>query len=32
MIQHNPANGRIKDAYFVYLREARRRNDGSIDG
>jgi integrase len=32
MTKHNPANERIKRAYFVYLREARRRNDVSIDG
>ncbi len=32
MTKHNPANERIKRAYFVYLREARRRNDASIDG
>lgn len=32
MTKHNPANERIKRTYFVYLREARRRNDASIDG
>lgn len=32
MSKHNAANERIKRAYFVYLREARRRNDASIDG
>lgn len=32
MTKLNPANERIKRAYFVYLREARRRNDASIDG
>jgi integrase len=32
MTKHNPANERIKRAYFVYLREARRRNVASIDG
>jgi integrase len=32
MAKHNPTNERIKRAYFVYLREARRRNDASIDG
>ena len=32
MSKHNPANERVKRAYFVYLREARRRNDASIDG
>ena len=32
MMKHNPANERIKRAHFVYLREARRRNDASIDG
>ena len=31
MTKHNPANERIKRLYFVYLREARRRNDASID-
>ena len=32
MPKNNPANVRIKHAYFHYLREARRRNDASIDG
>jgi hypothetical protein len=32
MPRNNPANVRIKHAYFHYLREARRRNDASIDG
>jgi integrase len=32
MTKHNAANERIKRNYFVYLREARRRNDASIDG
>jgi len=32
MARNNPANVRIKHAYFHYLREARRRNDASIDG
>jgi integrase len=32
MTRHNANNERIKRAYFVYLREARRRNDASIDG
>lgn len=32
MPKHNPANARIKHAYFHYLREAKRRNDASIDG
>ena len=32
MIKHNAANERIKRAYFIYLREARRRNDASVDG
>lgn len=31
MAKHNPANERIKRAYFIYLREARRRNDASVD-
>jgi integrase len=32
MTKNNPANERIKRIYFVYLHEARRRNDASIDG
>jgi integrase len=32
MTTHNAANERIKRAYFIYLREARRRNDASVDG
>lgn len=28
----NPKNERIKRAYFVYLREAKRRNEASVDG
>ena len=32
MTKNNPANERIKRTYFVYLREARRRNDASVDG
>ena len=32
MTKHSPPNERIKRTYFVYLREARRRNDASIDG
>ena len=28
---HNPLNERIKHQYFGYLREARRRNDASVD-
>ena len=32
MTKHNPANERIKRAYFTYLREAKRRNEASIDG
>ncbi len=32
MTKHNAANERIKRAYFIYLREARRRNDASVDG
>lgn len=32
MPKTNPANVRIKHAYFQYLREAKRRNDASIDG
>lgn len=32
MTKLNPANERIKRVYFNYLREARRRNDASIDG
>ncbi len=32
MTKTNAANERIKRAYFQYLREARRRNEASIDG
>lgn len=32
MAKYNPANERIKRAYFIYLREARRRNEASVDG
>lgn len=32
MTKHNAANERIKRAHFTYLREARRRNDASVDG
>jgi len=32
MTKHNAANERIKRAHFIYLREARRRNDASVDG
>lgn len=31
MAKNNPANERIKRAYFIYLREARRRSDKSVD-
>ncbi|MBX9614458.1 MAG: hypothetical protein K2X25_02570 [Caulobacteraceae bacterium] len=31
MAKNNPANERIKRSYFIYLREARRRNDKSVD-
>lgn len=31
MARNNPANERIKRSYFSYLREARRRNDKSVD-
>ena len=31
MTKANPANERIKRAYFTYLREARRLNDASVD-
>jgi integrase len=31
MAKNNPANERIKRAYFIYLREARRRNEKSVD-
>ena len=31
MTRHNAANERTKRAYFIYLREARRRNDKSVD-
>jgi integrase len=32
MTKHNPTNERIKRSYFIYLREARRRGEASIDG
>lgn len=32
MTKHNAKNERIKRAYFVYLREARRRDEASVDG
>ena len=32
MIKHNAKNERIKRAYFIYLREARRRDETSVDG
>jgi integrase len=32
MSKHNPKNERVKRAYFIYLREARRRNVASVDG
>lgn len=32
MSKTNPRNARIKHAYFLYLREARRRNESSVDG
>jgi len=32
MTKHNPKNERIKRAYFIYLREARRRDEASVDG
>ncbi len=32
MSKHNAKNERIKRAYFIYLREARRRDDKSVDG
>ena len=31
MAKHNPKNERIKRSYFIYLREARRRNEASVD-
>jgi len=31
MTNYNPENERIKRAYFIYLREARRRNEASVD-
>ncbi|MEO6114558.1 MAG: site-specific integrase [Sphingomicrobium sp.] len=31
MAKHNAANARIKREYFAYLKEAQRRNEGSID-
>jgi integrase len=32
MTKHNARNERIKRAYFIYLREARRRDEASVDG
>lgn len=32
MAKHNAGNERVKRAYFTYLREARRRNEASVDG
>lgn len=32
MTKHNAKNERIKRAYFIYLREARRRDEASVDG
>ena len=31
MAEHNPSNARIKRDYFAYLKEAKRRNEASID-
>jgi len=31
MRKHNPANERIKREYFIYLREARRQSEASVD-
>ena len=31
MPKHNPDNERIKRAYFIFLKEARRLSDHSID-
>jgi integrase len=31
MAKHNAANARIKREYFIYLKEAQRRDEGSID-
>ena len=31
MRKHNPENERIKRAYFVYLKEARRSSEPSVD-
>ncbi len=31
MAKHNAANARIKREYFTYLKEAQRRDEGSID-
>jgi integrase len=31
MARHNAANARIKREYFIYLKEAQRRDEGSID-
>lgn len=32
MTKHNAKNERIKRSYFIYLREARRRDEASVDG
>lgn len=32
MINHNPINERIKRRYFVFLKEAKRQNEATIDG
>jgi hypothetical protein len=31
MRNHNPANERIKREYFVYLKEAKRQSEASVD-
>lgn len=31
MIKHNPDNERIKRQYFIFLKEAKRQNDSSVD-
>jgi integrase len=32
MPKHNPNNERIKRPYFIYLKEAKRQNDATVDG
>ena len=32
MIKHNAINERIKRQYFIFLKEAKRQNEASVDG